>query len=56
MADSTLLTGLFAAGIQAAGVIVLVYVVVALIGGRAIPAPLADAPEPPPSNASAHRR
>jgi membrane protein implicated in regulation of membrane protease activity len=34
MSDSALLTGLYAAGVQAAAVIVLVYVVVALMGTR----------------------
>jgi hypothetical protein len=51
MATSMLLTGLFAAGVQAAAVIVLVYVVVALLGARVFTAPLTHASEPsPPAN------
>jgi hypothetical protein len=34
MADSSLLTGLYAVGVQAAAVVVLVYVVAALLGVR----------------------
>ena len=48
MATSMLLTGLYAAGVQAAAVVVLVYVVVALMRARAFGAPFAQAPEPTP--------
>jgi hypothetical protein len=48
MAESTVLTGLYAIGAQAAAVIVLVYVVVALIGVRAHAAPLTSH-DPAPS-------
>ena len=54
MATSMLLTGLFAAGVQAAAVVVLVYVVVALIGGRVFAAPLTHAPEPAPPTSTRH--
>jgi len=55
MATSMLLTGLYAAGVQAAAVVVLVYVVVALMGARVFAAPLAQSPDqaPPPGP---HRR
>jgi hypothetical protein len=48
MADSSLLTGLYAAGIQAAAVVVLVYVVVALMGARFVSTPLTQPTEPAP--------
>jgi hypothetical protein len=48
MSDSALLTGLYAAGVQAAAVIVLVYVVVALMGTRMLSGPL--------THSHAHRR
>ena len=53
MAESTLLTGLYAVGIQAAAVIVLVYVVVALIGARAYSAPITSH-EPAPTHPRRH--
>ncbi len=55
MATSMLLTGLYAAGVQAAAVVVLVYVVVALMGARVFTAPLVQSPEPTPPPAP-HRR
>jgi hypothetical protein len=55
MATSMLLTGLYAAGVQAAAVVVLVYVVFALMGARVFAAPLAQAPDPTPPPGP-HRR
>jgi hypothetical protein len=49
MAESNLLTGLYAVGVQAAAVIVLVYVVVAMIGARASRAPITSH-EPTPTH------
>ena len=53
MPESTLLTGLLAAGIQAAGVVVLVYVVVALMGARPA-APLTNPADAGPPRRRSH--
>jgi hypothetical protein len=52
MTDSALLTGLYAVGIQAAAVVALVYVVVALLGARALSTPLTH----PHESAAPHSR
>jgi hypothetical protein len=56
MSDSALLTGLYAAGVQAAAVIVLVYVVVALMGTRTVPSPLTHPRADPRDTAQPHPR
>lgn len=55
MATSMLLTGLYAAGVQAAAVVVLVYVVVALMGARVFGTALAQSPEPTPPSGPPRR-
>lgn len=45
MAGFELLTGLYAAGVQIAAVVVLVYVVVALMGAGRLPGPLTHDPD-----------
>ena len=52
MTDSTLLAGLYAAAVQAAAVVVLVFVVVALLGARAT---LSHPRESTPPSSRAHR-
>jgi len=55
MASSMWLTGLYAAGVQAAAVVVLVYVVVALMGARAFQTPLTHSPDATPQTPARRR-
>ncbi len=56
MAGIELLTGLYAAGVQIAAVVVFVYVVVALMGARQLPGPLAHPNDPDAPRPRARRR